>query len=124
MNTTTKLQVTFAPINQQNSRTKSIAATSHLVNGRARRSARAEASDFQGKPVFFQPARLRAQRRALPRHFRGTTFSCPQPHIRTTLAMKSITQALALAALASGCAVGPNYRQPTTAVPATYKSTN
>ncbi|HEU0009832.1 MAG TPA: efflux transporter outer membrane subunit [Verrucomicrobiae bacterium] len=38
--------------------------------------------------------------------------------------MKSITQALALAALASGCAVGPNYRQPTTAVPATYKSTN
>ena len=38
--------------------------------------------------------------------------------------MKSITQALALAALASGCAVGPNYHQPATAVPATYKSTN
>ncbi len=36
----------------------------------------------------------------------------------------SITQALALAALASGCAVGPNYHQPATAVPATYKSTN
>ena len=34
---------------------------SHLINGRARRSARAEASNFQGKPVFFQSARRRAR---------------------------------------------------------------
>jgi multidrug efflux system outer membrane protein len=38
--------------------------------------------------------------------------------------MKRIFQAFALATLASGCAVGPNYRQQTTTVPATYKSTN
>ena len=38
--------------------------------------------------------------------------------------MKSITQAIALAALATGCAVGPDYHQPTTTAPAAYKSTN
>jgi len=36
-------------------------ARSHLINGRARRSARAKASDFQGKPGFFQSARRRAR---------------------------------------------------------------
>jgi multidrug efflux system outer membrane protein len=38
--------------------------------------------------------------------------------------MKRIAQALALAALGAGCAVGPNYVKPTTTAPATYKSTN
>ena len=38
--------------------------------------------------------------------------------------MKNIAQALVLAALATGCAIGPNYHQPTTAVPSAYKSTN
>src|SRR5881397_2909600 len=38
--------------------------------------------------------------------------------------MKNIAYALVLAALATGCAVGPNYHQPTTPVPSAYKSTN
>src|SRR6059036_1443242 len=38
--------------------------------------------------------------------------------------MKNIAHTLVLAALATGCAVGPNYHQPSTDVPATYKSTN
>src|SRR5438067_4510414 len=38
--------------------------------------------------------------------------------------MKRIAQTLALAALATGCAVGPNYSRPKTALPPSYKSTN
>jgi hypothetical protein len=37
------------------------AARSHLLNGRARRSARAVASDFQEKPAFFHSVRRRAR---------------------------------------------------------------
>src|SRR5437763_1792461 len=38
--------------------------------------------------------------------------------------MKRIAQILALAALATGCTVGPNYSRPKTALPPGYKSTN
>ncbi|MGH8248723.1 MAG: RND transporter, partial [Gammaproteobacteria bacterium] len=38
--------------------------------------------------------------------------------------MKILAHAFVLTALATGCAVSPNYHQPTTTVPSAYKSTN